>query len=280
MEMGMSMDRSPRLRRSRSLLLVIAAAMLLAVGVASASAASSIEGVWSFGGGQIAVQPSAGGTFEATVVAQTKFAECIHPVGQKIWTGMTLQPDGSYLGFHQWYFESTCTLNPELGRTAWRVLEAADESHYLRACFSNPAPNAPQPTIAVNGTCVGASYGGVSSALTAPLPVVSSKTGEPTKESLSLPRAKKCLSARLFQIHLQDPKYDPFKKVSITFEGRKIATARKGKYIVATINLKGLPKGVFTVKIKATTVLGHSLSANRVYHTCVKKRSSSSKRSH
>jgi hypothetical protein len=270
----MDTRRPPRRpRRPRALTLVIASAMLLGVGVASASATSPIEGVWSFGGGEIAVHPSANGTatFEGTVVAETKFAECTHPVNQAIWTGMTLQPDGSYFGFHQWYKQnsSTCVLDPTLGPTAWRVLEAANGSHYLRVCLSNPGTA--QPTVAVNGTCVGATYGGVSSALTAPLPVVS-KEGV-TKESLSLPSAKKCLSARLFQIHLLDPKNDPLKKVSITIKGykKKIATARKGKYIVATINLKGLPKGAFTVKIKATTVLGHTLSASRTYHTCKKK---------
>ncbi len=100
------------------------------------------------------------------------------------------------------------------------------------------------------------------------------------KESLSLPSAKQCLSVRIFQIHLLEPKYDPFKTVSVTIKGykHKIATARKGNYIVATINLKGLPKGAFTVQIKATTVLGHSLSASRTYHICKKKIKKSSKK--
>jgi hypothetical protein len=283
MEMGMDTDRQRRFRRfacfgrrARSLSLAIAAVMVVGVGgaagAASAGATSPIEGVWSFGGGQIAVQPTAGGTFTGTVVAETKFAECTHPVGQQIWTGMTPQPDGSYFGFHQWYKQnsSTCVLDPTLGPTAWRVLEGTNGSHYLRVCLSNPGTA--QPTVAVNATCVGATYGGVSSALTAPLPVVSGEEGI-TKESLSLPSAKKCLSARLFQIHLLDPKNDPLKKVSITIKGykKKIATVRKGKYIAATINLKGLPKGAFTLKIKATTVLGHTLSASRKYHTCKKK---------
>ena len=30
-------------------------------------------------------------------------------------------------------------------------------------------------------------------------------------------------------------------------------------------------KGAFTVKIRATTVLGHHLSASRTYHTCIPK---------
>lgn len=68
------------------------------------------------------------------------------------------------------------------------------------------------------------------------------------------------------------------KTVSVTIRGHKIATVRKGKYVVATIDLKGLPKGAFTVKIRATTVLGHHLSANRTYHTCLKKIKQSNKK--
>jgi hypothetical protein len=269
----MDMDRPPRSRRPRSLLLVIPAAMLLAVGVASAGASSSIEGVWSFNGGQIGVQRLANGTYSGTVVVETKFAECTHPVGQEIWAGMTAQSDGSYWGLHQWYL-GECQENPLRGPAAWRVLEEVNGSHYLRVCFSHPGTS--QPTIAANGSDSGATYGCVNSALTAPLPAASGTAG--FKESLSLPSAKKCLSLRLFQIHLLDPKYDPLKKVSVTIRGRMFATVRKGKYIVATINLKGLPRSAFTVKIRATTVLGHHLSASRTYHTCVKKIKKSSKK--
>jgi hypothetical protein len=285
--------RRPPRRRFGRLTLAIAAVMLLGVGVASASAASSIEGVWSFGGGKIAIQPEGNSNkFEGVVVSPTTFAACIHPVGQKIWKEMTLQSNGSYFGFHQWYQNSSpCVLDPTLGPTAWRVIEESNGSHYLGVCLSRPGTT--QPTIAASGTCTGATYGSVSSGLISELPTTGSRTNggsgssggsggsgssggsgtEGPKENLSLPSAKQCLSVRLFKIHLQDPKYDPFKTVSVTIKGykHKIATARKGNYIVATINLKGLPKGAFTVEIKATTVLGHTLSANRTYHTCKKK---------
>jgi hypothetical protein len=267
-------------RGRRSLLTAAAIALVLAISSASAVAASSIEGVWSFNGGQIAIQPSpsSNGTYMGTVVSATKFAECTHEVGEPIWTNVAEQPDGSYWGLHQWFLGG-CKPNPLRGPTAWRVLEEPTGAHYLRVCFSHPGTT--QPTIAASGApkdpaeyaAYGVTYGCYDSALIAPLPVVNNSSGgvAGSIERLTLPSAKKCLSLRFFKIHLADPQYDPLKTVVVTLKGRRIATKRKGKYIVATINLKGLPKGTFTIKIHATTVLGHHLSASRRYHTCIKK---------
>jgi hypothetical protein len=280
------MNKLRRSKHSRSLLLPVAAAMFLCVGVASASATSSIEGVWSFNGGQVAIQPSPNGTFTGIVVAQTKFAECIHPVGlPAMWEGMSLQPDGSYWGTHRWYFEgSSCHENPEPGPTAWRVLEEANGAHYLRVCFSSPGTS--QPIIAANGAPKNSSeyasyhvtYNCVNSALTAPLPTATSSAPR-LKRSVTLPRTVgKCFSNRVFRIHLRDPKNDPLKEVVVTLRGRRITVVRHAGVIVSAINLRGLPKGTFTIKIRATTVLGHHLSESRTYHTCIKKIKKSSKK--
>lgn len=241
------------------------------------------------------------------MVVATKFAECTHVVEEPIWTNITEKPDGSYWGLHQWFF-ANCTKNPELGPTAWRVITEPDGSYYLRVCFSHPGTT--QPTIAPNGdpkeeseyAAYHVTYGCYSSTPTAELPeppgsetppgsTGSGSTGSGTtgsgtagsgvagaKETLTLPSAKQCVSARLFKIHLAEPKYDPFKTVTVTLKGRKIATVRKGKFIVAKIDLEGLPKGAFTVKITATTVLKHHLSATRTFHTCAKKAKKPSKK--
>ncbi len=252
--------RPRRRRRTRiSSLIAITAALVLLVGVGSAGATSSIEGVWAFESGQIAITALPSGTFVGTVVEQTKFAECVHPVGEEIWTDMSLQPDGSYWGHHQWLFEGTCAKNPTPGPTAWRVNEAADGAKSLEVCFSEPG--ATQPTIAAEGATTSVTYGCINSALTAPAPLAAA-------EHLSLRSAKQCVSARLFKIHLADPKYDPLESVAVTIKGRHIKTSRSGHYIVATINLRGFPPGAFTVKISATTVLGHHLREQRTYHTC------------
>lgn len=247
------------------------ALLALALAVASASASSSIEGVWAFESGQIAIE-SQNGKLEGVVVQETKFKECVHQVAQHIWTELTPQPDGSYWGKHQWYFEG-CEINTELGRAAFRTLEASDGSKYLLVCLSYPGASEPQPTIAANGTSEHATYGCIKSTLTSPLPTTSPTTKNTSGEveRLSLPSAKKCLSARLFKIHLAEPKYDPFKTVFVTVKGKTVKTARQGNYVVATINLKHFKKGRFTVAIHATTVLGHHLSSTRAYHTCAKK---------
>jgi hypothetical protein len=289
----MNTCRPPR-RRFRRLTLVIAAAMLLGVGVASASAASNIEGIWSFGGGQIAIQPLSNGTFAGTVVAETKFAECAHPVGQQIWTGMTLQPDGSYFGSHLWYEskpESPCVENTERGHTAWRVIEA-NGSKILRVCFSSPVPGAPQPTIAANGAPNAPSeyaehnvtYGCVTSSPIASLPTTESGgsggSGSGSGsfgKAVILPTATPCIKLNMLKIKLQDPKFNPLKEVVIRIKGKKVASVHSIKQLKKGILLKGLPNGTYTLKIVATTVLGQKLSGSRTYHSCVKTVPSSTK---
>jgi hypothetical protein len=244
------------------LLLAWIAVAAIAAGASTANAASSIEGVWSFGGGQIAIQAAPNGTFFGTVVAATTFAECAHPIGQEIWKGIRLQLDGSYWGEHQWYYAGTCVENPALGPTAWRVDEEPGGAKYLRVCLSRPETS--QPTIPANGPEVNVTYGCINSKLIAPLPPSSGVASFQAD-------VEQCRSARLFEIHLREPKYDPFKTIRVTLRGRRLATVRRGNYVVATVDLKGLGAGTLTVRVTATTVLGVRLSGRRTYHTCANK---------
>jgi hypothetical protein len=256
--------RIARLRAPFSTLVLITLVLAVVAAPATDAAApsSGIEGVWSFNGGAIAVQSSGNGMYTGTVVAETSFAECTHPIGQQIWTSMSRQPDGSFWGFHQWYFESSgCEPNPTLGPTAWRVEKSAGGSEVLRACFS--APGTSQPTIAANGVPSGVTYKCVSSA-----PVTVQAT---SFKLVSLPSPKKCLSLRRFKIHLRDPRNDAFDRVLITLRGHRLAVVRQRNYTVATVDLRGLPPGAFTIKIAATTILGHHISGQRTYHTCSKR---------
>ncbi len=245
--------------------------LAVCVRVALASATPAIERVWSFNGGEVAIQAQPGGTFVGTVVEPTKFALCTHPVGEQMWTDMRAQSDGSYWGLHQWFYETAeCVHNPTLGPTAWRVVEAPNGAAHLLVCFS--APGGTQPTIAPSGVSAGVTYGCVNSAEIAPVNAVESFT-----QATSLPASQKCLSRRIFEIHLYQSRYDPFKQVIATLGGHRLKVKRHGNVFVGTIDLKGLPHGAFTLRIHITTVLGHHISGTRTYHTCASKPTTASR---
>jgi len=234
---------------------------------------SPIEAVWAFNGGEVAVVRQADGAYAGIVDAPTTFARCSHPVGEQMWSRMRLQPDGSYWGLHQWFFESEpCQLNPTLGPSAWRVMTATNGSRYLLVCFS--APGSTQPTIAASGATEHVTYRCYESAQLAPIPVQSSAATAAArfKDAVTLPSNRRCLSTRVFRIHLHNPPFDPIKEAVVRLHGRRFAVLRRGANYSSTISLRGLPRGTFTVMIRITTVLGHHLSGSRSYRTCVSRR--------
>lgn len=253
--------------RTPSVLLTTLVLSLVVAG--TASAAADVEGVWEFQGGKVAVRPAEAGTLTGTVLTATQFADCPHPPGEVMWTGMTPQPDGQYWGGHQWYRSSTCE-RIGFGRTAWRVLRRPDGQIFLRVCFAPPETPDVQPAIAPDGTSTSAPNGCRDSTLLAP-----ADTKPPTFTStVTLPKQgkKKCLSRRAFRIRLKEPKADALATATVFVNGRRVRTVKGAKRIQAGVNLTGLPKGRYTVRIVAKTVLGRTITGTRTYRTCTKKR--------
>lgn len=262
-------------RPSRSVVVIGLATALFCLGTTTAGAASEIEGVWSFNGGEVAVHAIAGGKFEGVVVAPTRFAECTHQLGEAMWTEMTQQSNGSYWGAHQWLFEKSCTKNPEPGPTAWRVLHASNGTRELEVCFS--APGQTQPTIASNGTSANASYGCVKSTPTAPLPVVSSAPSTHPKAgrisfatTVLLPRPSTCVRRGILKIKIKEPQRDPLRELVIHIGRHRALDIHSVKRLARGIVLGHLPAGTYTLKIVATTVLGQKLKGSRTYHSCTR----------
>ncbi len=251
---------------------LLAPALVLAallVTPTAASAQADIEAVWSFSGGQVAVQAQSDGSFVGTVIRPTTFAVCAHPTGEQMWVGVRAQPDGQYFGGHQWYTNSDCSPIPGRGNTAYRVLLRPDGARFLRVCFAPPEEPATQPTIAPDGISANDPAGCNDSDLVSPLP-----PGKPKIDQIAtLPKQgkRKCLSRRSFKIRLREPSGDALKTASVYLNGKRIEV-RKGERLTAPINLKGLPKGRYTVKIVAKTVLGKTIQGKRKYRTCAKKK--------
>jgi len=250
--------------------LSLIATVLLVLGVAaSAEAETPIEGVWSFNGGKVAVEATSGGAFRGVIVAPTKFSQCFHPVGEEVWTEIRQQPDGSYWGLHQWYFEnSECTPNPERGQTAFRVNTAGDGSRSLEVCFSEPGSQS-QPKIPPSGNPSGATYGCSNSARISSLP---SLTPADAPKYILLPGNGLCLTRPQLKVRLRNPSGDPIAKAKVQLRSGKIRRraklTRKSNGIVATLNLRGLTKRKFAVSVTVTTVLGHRLERKRSYRLC------------
>jgi hypothetical protein len=88
----------------------------------------------------------------------------------------------------------------------------------------------------------------------------------------SFPSRRSCTSRRAFTIRLHDPRGRERLVSAQIFVGKKRVAVRRGKRLRARINLRGLPRGTFTVKVVARTNRGRRLTSRRTYHTCVPRR--------
>ncbi len=269
------------IRRSLKLSPAVLLAALVCGASATAAESNTIEGVWSFNHGSIAISSLPDGSFQGVVDTETTFVECPHPAGQVAWTGMKQQPDGSFWGYDAWFVrEGTggeCKQDPHLGPTAWRVLSEPSGAHYLKVCFSHPETS--QPKIAPDGTATEDTYGCVESALISPLPTVTgsgsgssgSTGGISYSNTVTLPPVEQCTLQKSLTIKLHDPKYDPLVEVLVKLDGKKVADVKGVKRIKKGVKLTSLPtSGTYTVSVVATTLLKQRLSGSSTYKSCTK----------
>lgn len=88
---------------------------------------------------------------------------------------------------------------------------------------------------------------------------------------VTFPSAKRCVSRRALKIRLKKPKGTGIAFVKIDVPGRATRTVR-GKAISAPVNLRGLPRGRFTVRLRITLLDGRVVKGSRTFRTCAPKR--------
>jgi hypothetical protein len=79
-----------------------------------------------------------------------------------------------------------------------------------------------------------------------------------------------CRSRRDFTIHIVQIKGLTYRQVSVYVNGRRVNVVR-GARISAPVDLRGLPKGRYVVRITVTTTTGRRITGTRAYHTCAPK---------
>jgi hypothetical protein len=119
------------------------------------------------------------------------------------------------------------------------------------ATVTVPVPQATQPT---------------------PQPPLSNATPQQVASAFGLPPAKSCISKRHFPIRLREPNGIKIKKAKVLVNGKAVDVKKAKGRFTADVDLRGLPKGKFTVAIKITTKDGRTLKGARTYRTCSKKR--------
>lgn len=87
----------------------------------------------------------------------------------------------------------------------------------------------------------------------------------------TLPPAKGCVSRRRFPIRLRSVKANRIVRAQINLNGTQVRNVT-GKALGLPIDLRGLPRGRFSVEIVTTDSTGRRLVGKRTYRTCVAKR--------
>jgi hypothetical protein len=102
-------------------------------------------------------------------------------------------------------------------------------------------------------------------------------TAPPSKvaAAFGLPATKTCVSRRRFAVHIRRPSGVTIATVRVTLNGRAVKTRKVAGKFTATVDLRGLKKGAYTLAIRVTTASGKTLKGNRRYHTCASKRKGS-----
>jgi hypothetical protein len=96
-------------------------------------------------------------------------------------------------------------------------------------------------------------------------------TGKPRGAGV-LPSNRRCTSRRRFRIRLHEPKGQRLHSAKVWVNGKRVKVRRSGGRLRALVDLRGLKKGRYTVRIAATTLQGRRVVDKRRYRTCTPKR--------
>jgi putative CocE/NonD family hydrolase len=100
------------------------------------------------------------------------------------------------------------------------------------------------------------------------LPVARGESPAQPREAqpVALPNGRTCRSRRHFRIRLTAPRWERIARATVTVAGRR-RVANAGRR-TAVVDLRGLPKGRFTVRIAIRTTSGRVIRRDRRYRTC------------
>ena len=102
----------------------------------------------------------------------------------------------------------------------------------------------------------------------------STATTPPLATVLGLPPAQQCVSKRTLLVHVHAPPGQQLLSVKLSLTGKVLRAesftkGKNNKVPPTLVDLRGLPKGTFTLTIVVDTKAGKTYRATRPYHTCL-----------
>ena len=102
----------------------------------------------------------------------------------------------------------------------------------------------------------------------APTPTPTPPAVLPAVRVNPLPASRRCVSRRRFKIRLRVPRGTRIARAKVFLNGKRLAVRRSDR-LRAVVNLRGLPKGRFKVRISLVLDDGRRVKGTRTYRTCV-----------
>lgn len=146
----------------------------------------------------------------------------------------------------------------------WLVAASANVAGELDVYGAFTGPAAPAPPTEPPPPAAGPAPAAAPPAAPKPKPIALTTVA-------TLPSARTCVSRRNFRIRLREPSGVEIAEARVFVNGRRVKVV-KGVRKTANVDLRGLPKGRFTVKIDLRTADGRTVRGTRRYRTCAPKR--------
>jgi hypothetical protein len=216
----------------------------LAATASSAHAAASIEGSWSYRGGKVVVYSTGPDEYQGTVVREIKSAPCRHKAGEVIWAINDTGETDVYRGGQTFRGPPGCASAPNRGFARWTVSGSTGE-----LCFVAPDDEQSRPTCETIQRLAG------------------SRSPATFADMVILPSNKRCRSSRTLRIRLRQPRSDAIVSAQVSVDGKRSTSVTRSA-VDAPIDLRGLPRGRYTVQIALRTATKKTIRGSRRYRSC------------
>ncbi len=85
---------------------------------------------------------------------------------------------------------------------------------------------------------------------------------------ISSPPRSVCESRRHFIVHVLQIPGRGYRRVNVLLNGHRVVTKSTKRGVTAAVDLRGLPKGTYVLRMMLETTHGRRITATRTYHTC------------